>query len=390
MTVCDLSPFYCEKGGGIRTYHRARIDWFSRQNAHRYLLIAPGPRTRVSAPAPSVQLLQVYGPRLTRDSERYRLLLDYRAVRTAIIHAQPDVLEVHDPWFSAGFGLLLRHRGAFRGVLSCFCHSDPVTTYVQPRLARWLGPGHAAAKLTALAHDGFRVLQKGFDATCVASDDLGDRLRRTGVSNVVKVGFGLDPAFLDVWRPRSVLARRFLYAGRLDDDKEFALVLNVLPELLRRPGVTVTIIGVGAHETRVARLAHPRLHYRGFVADVASMRAAYASHDVLLAPGRFETFGMAALEAAAAGLVVVGPDQGGTGELLRQMASPLMFPAGDRRMFLDRIEMTLEGPLGDLVDRGRALARGYGTWNEAVARHIAIYESMLGVYGDREAHRLLA
>ena len=57
------------------------------------------------------------------------------------------------------------------------------------------------------------------------------------------------------------------------------------------------------------------------------MRAAYASHDVLLAPGRFETFGMAALEAAAAGLVVVGPDQGGTGELLRQIASPLMFPA---------------------------------------------------------------
>jgi hypothetical protein len=28
MTLCDLSPFYCEKGGGIRTFHQARLNWF--------------------------------------------------------------------------------------------------------------------------------------------------------------------------------------------------------------------------------------------------------------------------------------------------------------------------------------------------------------------------
>src|SRR6516225_8100796 len=44
MILCDLSTFYCGKGGGVSTYHRARLEWFARQHEHQYVLISPGPR----------------------------------------------------------------------------------------------------------------------------------------------------------------------------------------------------------------------------------------------------------------------------------------------------------------------------------------------------------
>src|SRR5215831_11759154 len=61
MTICDISPFYCEKGGGIRTFHRARLDWFARQTRHRYVLIVPGRRFAATRYSPHAWVVQVYG-----------------------------------------------------------------------------------------------------------------------------------------------------------------------------------------------------------------------------------------------------------------------------------------------------------------------------------------
>src|SRR5205085_2523243 len=98
--------------------------------------------------------------------------------------------------------------------------------------------------------------------------------------------------------------------------------------------------------------------------------------DVLLAPGRFETFGLAALEAAAAGLAIVGPDCGGTGELLSQLPAPFAFVRGNAEAFFDAIVRALEADMERVFAESRALAVRYGTWHDAVARHIAVYESM--------------
>jgi alpha-1,6-mannosyltransferase len=379
MTICDLSPFYCEKGGGIRTYHRARIDWFTQQTRHRYVLISPGPCFQVSRVAPTVSLVQVYGPPLTRDADRYRLLLDYPTVSATIEQVRPDILEANDLWFSAPFGLLLRRRRVFGGLLTSFCHSDPVTTYIEPRMSGLNRGRHLAEGLRAWTDRMLGHLQARLDMTFVASESMRSRLRCAGVENVVKVGFGVEPELLAMRRsrPGTVRRRRLLYIGRLDDDKEFGLLLDVLPEVLRRPDVLVTVVGAGRHQRRVAAMSHPRFRYLGFVSDRLAIRTIYAANDVLLAPGRFETFGLAVLEAAAAGLVVVGPDQGGTGELLGQMQSPLAFDAGDRRAFLDRIVASIEGEIAPLAERSRAVAARYGTWHDSVARHVAVYETML-------------
>jgi len=202
-------------------------------------------------------------------------------------------------------------------------------------------------------------------------------LKDVGIDNIRRASFGVDPDLFRIARRRS-RPKQLLYAGRLDADKEFDLVLDIIPDLLRRRDIRITIAGTGRYQRKVASISHPRFRYVGHHADRRVMRAMYALHDILLAPGRYETFGLSALEGAAAGLPVVGPSEGGTGELLSQWRSPLTFQAGDVEGFLERVFAAVDGDHGPLFERGRALARRYGSWSEAVARHVAIYESMLG------------
>ncbi len=262
--------------------------------------------------------------------------------------------------------LALRRRDGFDGVIASFCHSDPVATYVGPRLRR-------------VAERVFSHVQSQYDATVVASRAIQDRLEALGVANVVRAPFGVDPLFLGIARypPDRSRPTALLYAGRLDADKEIGLLIDIVPRLLMRRDVTLTVVGAGRDEAFFRRLSHPRFTYRGFIRDRAELARVYSASDVLLAPGRFETFGLAALEAAASGLVVVGPNAGGTGELLAQMDSPLLFEAGDAAAFYDAIDRAVGSDLGCLAARSRALAAIYGTWDDAVARHVALYESMV-------------
>jgi len=378
MILCDLSSFYCEKGGGVSTYHRARLAWFARQTRHQYVLISPGPRRHIRRVAPCATTVQVYGVRASRDPDRYWMLTDYEGVRTAIEQFSPHVLETHDPWFSLPFGLLVRYRGPYRGLLTTCCHSDPIRTYVGPRLRRWRWLSGPLARFEQWADRELHRMHTACHAVFVASEVMRQRLDALGVRRVITVGFGVEPALLTVTRRRSASGpKRVLYAGRLDDDKEFALVLDILPDLLRRTDVQVTVAGLGKHERRLRASAHPRLRYVGHLADRVAMRMLYGSHDVLLAPGRFETFGLSALEGAAAGLLVVGPDEGGTGELLREWRSPFTFPGGDADAFADRVRAAIDADPRALIERGRALAAQYGTWPDAVARQVATYERLL-------------
>jgi alpha-1,6-mannosyltransferase len=378
MILCDLSSFYCAKGGGVSTYHRARVDWFSRQNAHQYILVSPGPRFEMRRLAPSVWTVQVEGPRASRDPDRYRLLIDYPTVRGIVEQFAPDVLETHDPWFSLPMGLMVRHRGPFRGLLATYCHSDPIRTYVQPRLPRWRLLSPSLDRWERYIDRTLHRQHGACAAVFVASDIMRDRLKAVGVERVVKASFGFNPDLLRIVRRARTGPTRVLYAGRLDKDKEFDLIMSALPTLLRRRDVHVTVAGAGRYQRQVAAISHPRFRYLGHIVDRRALCAVYAASDILLAPGRFETFGISALEGAAAGLLVVGPSEGGTGELLGQWRSPLTFTPGCCLSFCARIEEAIATDPGPLLERGRALARQYGSWDDAVARHVAIYLSMLG------------
>jgi glycosyltransferase involved in cell wall biosynthesis len=168
-----------------------------------------------------------------------------------------------------------------------------------------------------------------------------------------------------------------LYAGRLDRDKGVDLLLASLPELLRR-NVQVTVMGRGALAREFSAFRHARYRFLGFVAEPAEVRAIYDAHHVLLAPGPHETFGLGVLEGMARGLVVVGPDAGGTGELLREAKSPFRFAAGDADGFREAVLKALECDWRAEAARSRALALRYGGWDDAIGRMVKRYAARLG------------
>jgi alpha-1,6-mannosyltransferase len=195
---------------------------------------------------------------------------------------------------------------------------------------------------------------------------------------MLRVPFVVDSLFLDSGRARSIARRqrrpiRLLYAGRLQLDKGFDLLLATIQDLLRRPDVTLSIAGSGPLLDDIARIQHPRLTYLGYVADRPALGRIYLRHDVLLAPGAHETFGLAALEALASGMVVVGPRAGGTGELLRQLESPCVFDPGDHVSWLAAVDNAIDGDHRRRTLDGRRLASSYGSWNDAIAREVETY-----------------
>jgi glycosyltransferase involved in cell wall biosynthesis len=172
---------------------------------------------------------------------------------------------------------------------------------------------------------------------------------------------------------------RLLYAGRLQPEKGIDQVLDVLPGFLGDGGVELTIAGAGPLASRVAGITHPGVRHVGYVQDPAAMHVLLREHDVLLAPSATETFGLTALEAMAAGLVVVGADLGGMGDLMRQSASPFMFRSGDRADLLRAVRAAIGADRRDPAARGRAVAERHGTWDDAIARQVSVYEAKHGL-----------
>jgi alpha-1,6-mannosyltransferase len=383
--ICfDINTFYSPKGGGIRTYHNAKISWFKGRKEHRYILAYPAAAYRLLEPDSQVTLLEAFGPAMTKDPAGYRLLMDFLHVLKHIRRVTPDVLEAGDPWLTGLFCLALKKAGYYDGLVSSFYHSDPIRSYLEP----WSGHGRFRSGkrlLCGVLGWMFYRLQNRYDITFVSSRIMEEHLRRKGVRSVAYLPFGVPALFLEADGNRKSGSSprrdadgqvRILYAGRLDREKGIELLLAALPDLLARDNVHVTVIGRGAYADRFADWKHERFTYLGFVDTPMKIRDIYDSQDIFIAPGPYETFGLGVLEAMARGMVVVGPDQGGTAEMLRQAGSPFIFRSGDGKDFLRATSAAIACDREVEAERSRKLARSYGTWDQAVGRMVEHYASI--------------
>src|SRR5207245_104644 len=92
---------------------------------------------------------------------------------------------------------------------------------------------------------------------------------------------------------------RLLYAGRLVQDKGIDLLVEILPRLMKLPNVQLTVIGRGIDDHPLCRANYPRYRYLGYIADRRQVAEIFREHQVFLAPGPHETFGLSVLEALA-------------------------------------------------------------------------------------------
>jgi glycosyltransferase involved in cell wall biosynthesis len=137
---------------------------------------------------------------------------------------------------------------------------------------------------------------------------VDDLARRFGVrGEVVPYCFDSDRFAPIEWRPRTPL--RILTVSRLVRSKNQMAVLRAAARMSPRP--IVHLIGRGEEEASLRRMAAElgvRLELAFEPQSDEAVRAAYEAATVVVAPSRFEGFGLTAMEAIASGVPAVASD----------------------------------------------------------------------------------
>lgn len=176
----------------------------------------------------------------------------------------------------------------------------------------------------------------GKKVTFVAvSDYVRERLIANGVnpSQIVVVGnFLPDRRIQDAPRRppfEETGIRKIIVVSRVDPIKRVDLLLDALDRYAELREFEFRVFGTGwDYDVLKARAqeTHPNVAFEGFSPDVAGE---LASSDLLLHLCPVEPFGLAILEAMAAGVPVLVPDNGGAAGLVKSWVSGFHFHADD-------------------------------------------------------------
>jgi glycogen(starch) synthase len=179
-----------------------------------------------------------------------------------------------------------------------------------------------------------------------------------------------------------------LFVGRLEGRKGIDILLDAIPLVLaKEPAVMFRIIGDNtlcspkgstyAEEFLACengRRWADHVLFEGRVDDL-TLRTAYASCDVFVAPSRFESFGLVFLEAMREGKPVIGCDVGGMPEVVSANESGLLVKPADVGELADAILALLrsESLRRAFGEAGRRIFESRFTSSQMAARSVDLY-----------------
>lgn len=133
---------------------------------------------------------------------------------------------------------------------------------------------------------------------------------------------------------------------RPGDKLESYRVLAAALSLLADRAWTLTIVGDGPARSEVAALMAPlgdRVRFAGAL-DAPRLAREYGAHDIFVWPAVSEAFGMALLEAQAAGLAAVMGRAGAIATIVEDGMTGLLAPVGDAPAFAVALARLLDDP----------------------------------------------
>jgi len=372
VKLLDVTEFYSSQGGGVRTYLAEKARWLAPRHDVQHVIVVPSNRTDVAQWERS-RVYLVRGPAVPA-SPGYHFLVAARSLADIVRREQPDVIEVGSPYFAPWLA-----RRAARGTparLVAFVHENP-------RLYAGRAAGLVARYL--------RAAHSGFDLAVAAG---ADNLLGLGVPRTAVVPLGVDtelfhPARRDpAWKQEIGAAASqpvALYVGRLSAEKGLDVVLEALPDIHAATRVQLVLIGEGHLRNRLERTACTRpemLTVLPFEPDRARLARVYASADLFVAPCPYETFGLAALEAMASGLPVVGVGAAGIGRLLEHADWGRTYRVGGADDCARAMRELLALDLRAAGRLARAVAVERYGWDGTFSGLLGVYEAL--VSGDRD------
>ena len=380
LGVLDITEFFGETTGGVRTYLLQKARYVQRRPDLRQTIVVPGARDEVLEAA-GVRCYRLHGPSVPTQKP-YRFMLATRSTSRIVAHERPDLIEVGSTWFAPWLVHLATRRVDVPAVW--FYHSN------FPRvIAPWPhSAGRARRALAEFAWHYVRRLGRMVRATLAPSEFVARELEQAGVERVVRVGLGVD---LERFHParralRQATRRRHalpegplaIYVGRLAAEKEVELLLGAWPEVERRTGARLVLVGDGPARRRLQRhRGSERVSWLPFQQDRDRLADLLAAADLAVAPCSIETFGLSALEALACGTPLLSADRGGVAETVGRSAAGAVFASGDGGALADEAVRLLGGDLESFGAAGRRYAEAHHGWDAVLDRIFGVYRDIL-------------
>ncbi len=334
--------------------------------------------SRLALPRPRVFFHEVVAPTYPLFvSPPYTLALATKMAEVAT-HSGLDLLHVHYALPHAISGILARDLLAverFPLKVVTTLHGTDITLVGQDR--------------SYLPITRYGIEQS--DGVTAVSRYLRDvTIRELGVRRNVEV----IPNFVDasLYRPdgASAFARSLvrdgeavlMHVSNFRPVKRIADVLGVFDRVRRRIPARLILVGDGPERSLAERIAAQGGFeaQTTFLGNVAAIETILPIAKIFLLPSDAESFGLAALEALACGVPVIGTDAGGLPEVVQTGRNGFLFPVGEVDGMADAALALLSDPPRWKAFSEAARRRAVEDFprDAVVARYRALYESVLG------------
>ena len=381
MKLCDIAGFYTETGGGVKTYHTAKLNYFATRPEHSYAMIVASHRNAMRT-VPGGRIYEVRGFPVSKN-RAYRQIYDIPELRRIVLSERPDVVEAGSPYADCLLARLACRNTNTKTV--GFYHADVPDSYIAPAVRSL--PAALGNTLLFLGRQYVGHTYRTLDATVATSRHIEKKLSQQGVQQLCRIPLGVSTERFHPNRRSDALRlslgvgrhdKMLLFAGRFRTEKGIDTLAEALPALAEQPGRKIVLAGDGPHGNalRAAAESHENITVIGYEKDPGKLSQLYASADLFLAPGPHETFGLAILEAMSAGLPVVGADRGGSAELVSESTAGALFRAFDPSDLVRAVEAVLSADLTDQKRRARRFVKSRFSWQRTFDQMVAFYEQL--------------
>jgi phosphatidylinositol alpha 1,6-mannosyltransferase len=361
-----------------------RVAELLARGGHHPLVIAPQPPRafrdeKTSYPFPVERVPAVPLP----GYPGFRLGLPGRRVRAALIRHRAELVHLASPVVLGAHGAAVARR---LGLPTVAVYQTDLPSYARAYRFGQAGEAFAWRWLRGIHNGAVRTLAP---STVTATGLLGQ-----GIENVWLWGRGVDTQrFHPAKRSPQIRAEVAPggeliagYVGRLATEKR----VDLLSGITALDGVRLVIVGAGPAEGAL-RQQLPGAVFLGQRRG-EELAAIYASLDVFVHSGPYETFGQTLQEAAASGLPVVAPAAGGPLDLVEDEVTGYLVPPSDpgaftaavARLAADAATRAAFGAAG----RRKVLGRTWPALTEELTGHYAaVLCSTGGPQGGKRARK---
>lgn len=364
-----VSDWFLPRIGGIELHLRDLAQRLAARG-HEVTIVTPTPGDDV---VDGVRVVRVSAPRLPGAHVLYTRR-GLAAIGDAVAALRPDVVHAHVSIVSPasyagaaagvrlGVPTVLTFHSVIAGLAPLFAGLDAMLG-----ISRW--PVVFTAVSAPVARP-VRTLAGRRDVVILANGIDAEQWRVAPVPH--------DPARVEI-----------LSVGRLTSKKRPATLVRMMAELLRRlpAGLTarLRLAGDGPERPALERLV--RQLDIGHAVELLGWRSRdqvrelLGGSDVFVMPSRFESFGLAALEARCAGLPVVAMARSGVSEVIGHDEEGLL-ARDDRELAAHVLRLTTDRALRERIADHNRRSTPVASWDGTLARLFTLYERAGELVGE--------